>query len=88
MNFNYFEEYKGTEQIIQVLTIWLNDLIANTKFETLSIISLIGIRWGILIICEAIEKNTLLWNSFEYKNKHNFLHKLFELVYYCIFSFL
>ncbi len=83
MNFNAFEEAKGTARVMSVLIAWLRSA-EEKKYAALRAVELSGIRWALAIINEAVERNPTLWNSIEYVSRELLLKKLFELVYYRI----
>ena len=81
MNFNSFEEAKGTSRTVSVLISWLQT-IESKQYSALNTVELSGIRWTLAVINEGVERSSTLWNSIEYKSREVLLKKLFELVYY------
>ena len=53
------------------------------NYSQIGSIELAGIRWGIAIVQEVIEKSTIAWNAMEYSVREEFLKQLFDLIYYC-----
>lgn len=78
-----FEQASGASLIVIIL----QGLLQNYQLSNYSQIGpneLAGIRWGISIVHEIIEKSTVAWNAMEYSVREGFLQQLFDLIYYCI----
>ena len=81
MNFNAFEDMKGTARTMAVVIAWLQS-VESKHYESLNAVDLSGIRWGLAILNEVVERSSTLWNTLEYKSREVLLKKLFELSYY------
>lgn len=82
INFSSFEEAKGTERVMAIMQSWLL-YIKSANYETIKVVDLSGLRWGIAIILDAIERNIMLWNTIDYFLREGLLKNLFQLIYYC-----